>query len=932
MKKFIAIILTFGLLTVGLQGLATSVEIEIAPLTVDSPYTLTITSAPMIGSNFGAWEGNEDGVEIYVRLDGGKRFSNHLTFENFHTFGGTMRREFIDNPPPNWDWFLSSWRGFGIRIETPTGVNVREFERVDDYNVRITLRWNRIWRFEQNFPLSITYFHPIDIDDYPPFDNWRDTMYFADLHGRGRAELIIPDFFRMDTTLTPDTTLSPYWWHHILTGRESGDRINLTLQNGYFFSFAGSPRYIDWEFELPDGLEIVDIRYDEHSFHNLGYPLSSVQFIIVGDTEFSSEDREIIVRWPAEAVMPQTQASGTMMQASMYTTGLPIVDEFVTRGGFFDREIEFLVYDFVFTPTSRNFGFTPIVRNENHIVTIEGDIEHIYKLDDDGNVLLDDETGEPIIERGQITGSNIVVTVTASMYWDGAETLSFPFRITIADPILPPPTLYDLRTENGALSPAFDPDIFEYEFTIGNPNETFRLLPQREFNEEEIIRGGANTGVRTFTIRDTETGLYNVYTIRITNWSDFTRPTLHNITVENATLSPIFDPNVFEYDVTIDDIDEPYPVLVYTRFSHHSVQRSERRHTFGWNPNIIINTYFIFTVTDEETGQSLEYTLNITNWNEHAKPRFLSLNVNNATLSPAFNSLVYDYEMTITDITQWFGFSGDLFGATGVQFEGDAVDVAGGFAVSGENIHLRVLSETLLEDTIYRIRITNWVEFRNYHGIGDDEPIIIPQPPGWGGGNRPGVAAPPTQPTDPTGLPFVDVNLSDWFYDYIGLTYRNNLMNGISPTEFAPNLPTTRAMFVTVLWRLAGSPTANAQSDFVDVASGTWYAEAVAWAAENGIVLGVGEDLFAPHVEITRKQMAAILYRYQQFGGETHYAVVVGTEFADQDEVSYWAVNAVNEMTIRGVLRGNADGTFNPQGLATRAEVAAVMVRLRILD
>ena len=141
--------------------------------------------------------------------------------------------------------------------------------------------------------------------------------------------------------------------------------------------------------------------------------------------------------------------------------------------------------------------------------------------------------------------------------------------------------------------------------------------------------------------------------------------------------------------------------------------------------------------------------------------------------------------------------------------------------------------------------------------------------------------------------PFVDVRESDWFYSYVEFAYQNNLMNGVSPTQFAHNSPTTRAMFVTVLWRLAGEPTANTPSGFTDVSAETWYAEAIAWAAENGIVLGVGENLFAPHREITREHMGLILYR------------LIGDEV---DEIM--------------------DRNYVPQNIATRAEIAAILQRL----
>ena len=176
--------------------------------------------------------------------------------------------------------------------------------------------------------------------------------------------------------------------------------------------------------------------------------------------------------------------------------------------------------------------------------------------------------------------------------------------------------------------------------------------------------------------------------------------------------------------------------------------------------------------------------------------------------------------------------------------------------------------------------------------------------------------------------PFVDVNNNDWFYNYVRYVFTNNLMQGVSPTEFVPNAPTTRAMFVTVLHRLAGSSTANGESQFVDVASGTWYNEAVAWAAANGIVLGVSETEFAPHLEITREQMAAMVYRGLHIFAPNSFATQMHFIFEDADEISPFANNAIQTLANMGIMQGNSDGTFNPQGLATRAEVAAVLQRI----
>ncbi len=174
---------------------------------------------------------------------------------------------------------------------------------------------------------------------------------------------------------------------------------------------------------------------------------------------------------------------------------------------------------------------------------------------------------------------------------------------------------------------------------------------------------------------------------------------------------------------------------------------------------------------------------------------------------------------------------------------------------------------------------------------------------------------------------FVDVPASAWYYDVVKSAYDKGLMNGVSATTFAPNGSLTRGMFVTILYRLAGSPEVTAAASFVDVPANQYYADAVAWASANGIVNGVSADKFAPNNNITREQMAAIIHRY---------AVANNIEAANSNEVSYsdsakisaFAKEAVEWASRAGVLSGNSDGTFAPLRTATRAEAAAIFVRL----
>lgn len=172
---------------------------------------------------------------------------------------------------------------------------------------------------------------------------------------------------------------------------------------------------------------------------------------------------------------------------------------------------------------------------------------------------------------------------------------------------------------------------------------------------------------------------------------------------------------------------------------------------------------------------------------------------------------------------------------------------------------------------------------------------------------------------------FSDVSKSAWYYDAVNYAAARGLMNGVGNGRFAPDGTMTRAMLVTVLWRYAGSPAAG-ENGFTDVPDGAWYAAAVAWAAENGIVNGVGAGKFNPNGDITREQMAAILFRFAQRNDLNTGAHGDLSGFPDRAKVSSYAVDAIVWAVGAGLLRG-ADGKLLPQGSATRAQLAAILMR-----
>ncbi|MBR5236353.1 MAG: S-layer homology domain-containing protein [Clostridia bacterium] len=178
-----------------------------------------------------------------------------------------------------------------------------------------------------------------------------------------------------------------------------------------------------------------------------------------------------------------------------------------------------------------------------------------------------------------------------------------------------------------------------------------------------------------------------------------------------------------------------------------------------------------------------------------------------------------------------------------------------------------------------------------------------------------------------TSIAFTDVKENDWFYANVQYVAENNLMNGVAENKFAPNDTLTRAMLVTVLYRNAGEPAGNMSIPFADVDMSAWYANAVVWAKQNGIVNGVTENEFAPDNKITREQIAAIMFRYAQYKGMEAVMLEENLHFADANEISEYAVSAMNWAVGTGLINGKSATTLNPKDNATRAEIAAILQR-----
>ena len=195
--------------------------------------------------------------------------------------------------------------------------------------------------------------------------------------------------------------------------------------------------------------------------------------------------------------------------------------------------------------------------------------------------------------------------------------------------------------------------------------------------------------------------------------------------------------------------------------------------------------------------------------------------------------------------------------------------------------------------------------------------------------DNPDIPLPPVTPTPtPTPeLPFDDVKPGDWFYNDVVYVYEKGIMDGVDNRVFSPNTTLNRAMFVTMLYRVAGEPTVSKTADFSDVPGNTWFSDAVAWASSQGIVDGYGDDLFGPYNSLTREQLATILYRYAKWSGRSTYAPTDAlTGFADADKVSSYALDAMRWAVYTGLMQGSENG-LEPQSSASRAQVAAIIHR-----
>lgn len=181
-----------------------------------------------------------------------------------------------------------------------------------------------------------------------------------------------------------------------------------------------------------------------------------------------------------------------------------------------------------------------------------------------------------------------------------------------------------------------------------------------------------------------------------------------------------------------------------------------------------------------------------------------------------------------------------------------------------------------------------------------------------------------------TELPFRDVSKRDWYYDDVVYVYRKGYMDGMSSTRFGGELNTTRGQIVTILWRLTGEPRATKRNPFTDVSSSQYYYDAISWAYDAGVVDGFDAYTFKPDQNVTREQLAAILYRYAKYMNLSTSGSAYLAKYTDADKIANWAYDAMAWANYRGLINGTSATRIDPKGYATRAQIAAILHRFAV--
>lgn len=325
----------------------------------------------------------------------------------------------------------------------------------------------------------------------------------------------------------------------------------------------------------------------------------------------------------------------------------------------------------------------------------------------------------------------------------------------------------------------------------------------------------------------------------------------------------------------------------------------------------LVNNEYTFTITENTTVAVTYEAIPATQYT-------LTLTGDNIFSVPASGSIAEDTEVTVT-VSPASGKRVDTFTVNGVDKKAELKN----------NQYTFIIEEDTTIEVAYKAISTGGGGGGGGGGSGSgDKDVTVPKDP-------PEDFEEETPPEVPgIGPRFQDVSETAWYYEAVEFAVEKGLFVGTSDITFEPDTPMSRAMLVTVLWRMEGNPEVNTVNIFTDVADDAWYADAVLWANTNGIVSGYGEGLFGPNDNITREQMAAILYRYAEFKGYDVSEIDNLEAYIDVDYVSDWALAGMEWAVGEKLITGMTATTLVPQGNATRAQVASILMRfiLNVMD
>ena len=298
-------------------------------------------------------------------------------------------------------------------------------------------------------------------------------------------------------------------------------------------------------------------------------------------------------------------------------------------------------------------------------------------------------------------------------------------------------------------------------------------------------------------------------------------------------------------------------------------------------------------------------------------------------------------DLEVTDYSLTSGLAGamklPLTEKDGIYYFGFA-SAANSYSGSAEiNVLLNITgSGTITLENVRKVTIEN--NLSSAESIFDDFVITVtkaapstdpdpkPSDPVNPGGGSTGGGSTGGGSTSTYVFPFTDCS-AHWAKDAVAYVNEKGIMNGVSATTFSPDSTTTRGMIVTMLYRLAGSPSVSSASSFTDVKSGSYYYNATVWAAGNGIVKGTTDTTFAPDTNITREQLATIIYRYSTYAKYNTASTATVNQFADASSIHDWALDSVKWAVGLGLIQGVGDNTLSPAGNATRGQVATIFYR-----